>query len=398
MSVSPDLTAALHSAAAAEGFSQCGVAAAVEPRGFSRLLDWITAGYAGSMQYIPDRRDAYRHPSGVLEGARSVVMLTYPYPRQAAEPLAAGRGRMARYLGSGADYHDVIHPKLKRLRRILQEAHPESRTRGVIDTAPLLERDFGRLAGLGWQGKNTLLIDKFAGSYFFLAALVTDLALPVDLPHESSHCGTCRRCLDACPTDAFPEPGVLDARRCISYLTIESREPIPLQLREAVGSWFFGCDVCQEVCPWNRPRDSAPVSAADEGTGGEAFWQSLSLLELFDLDGEAFRARFRKTPLWRSRRSGILRNAAIVLGNQRAEEALPALRKGLLDPDPLVRGAAAWAIGRVGAAGGKGILRERLAVEADAEVRSEIERALRGGAGGAGGDERALRALDQAEP
>lgn len=380
LNVEPSLVSDLKSAAFAEGFSQFGIAPAVEPRGYSRLIDWIESGFAGSMHYIADRRDAYRHPRSIVEGARSVVVLAYPYAHVARTTLEAGRGRLAGYLSSGDDYHDVIHPKLKRLRDLLQKSHPDSRTRGVIDTAPLMERDFGRLAGLGWQGKNTLLINKSAGSYFFLAALVTDLALPADLPHESDHCGTCRRCLDACPTDAFPEPGVLDATRCISYLTIENRGAIPEPLREPIGSWVFGCDVCQEVCPWNRPRRAAPggSQAMEPGQGAivEDAWDSLELLGLFDLDDEQFRAEFRKTPLWRARRSGVLRNAAIVLGNQESAESLPALQKGLVDQDPLVRGASAWAIGKIGTTVASRTLRERLTVEADGQVRGEIERAL----------------------
>lgn len=381
MYVEPALVDRLKEAARAEGFSQLGIAPAMEPDGYSRLVEWIERGFAGEMHYLADRVGAYRHPSGVVDGARSVVMLTFPYSGDATPAADDGRGRVARYLWSGDDYHDVIHPKLKRLRNVLLQAHPDARIRGVVDTAPLMERDFARLAGLGWQGKNTLLINKYAGSYFFLAALVTDLSLPADAPHESDHCGTCRRCLDACPTDAFPQPGVLDATRCISYLTIEHRGVIPEPLREPMGSWVFGCDVCQEVCPWNRPRrDAAPdAGQGEEGAarGAEGSVERLDLLDLFSLDDESFRSLYRKSPIWRARRRGLLRNAAIALGNQGRPEAVPALARGLYDAEPLVRGAAAWALARIGGVEARGLLSARADSEPDPMVANEIAAALR---------------------
>ena len=261
-----------------------------------------------------------------------------------AKPLsnltASGAGRVARYVWRGTDYHDIIHPKLKRLCSLIVAADRAASARGVVDTAPLQEREVARLAGLGWQGKNTLLLNKRLGSYFFLACVLTDIDLPYDEPHESSHCGTCTACLDACPTDAFPRAGVLDATRCISYLTIEHRGPIPVELRSGIGDWVFGCDVCQEVCPWNR-RPSRTMKSADA-------FEKLPLNELFELTEDEFRRRYRKTPLWRTRRRGVLRNAAIVLGNQRDARALPALTIGLSDQEPLVRGASAWAMGKIG--------------------------------------------------
>ncbi len=232
-----------------------------------------------------------------------------------------------------------------------------------------MEREVAELAGLGWRGKNTLLLNKFLGSYFFLACVLTDIELPHDSPHESSHCGTCTACLDACPTDAFPQPGVLDATRCISYLTIEHRASIPMDLREGIGDWLFGCDVCQEVCPWNRKasRDAVrPTKPLDK----------LNLADLFSLGDDDFRQRFRKTPLWRTRRRGILRNAAIVLGNQADAAGLPALRLGLNDHEPIVRGACAWALGRIGASASIEALQARDAVETDQEVCREIKAAL----------------------
>jgi len=207
----------------------------------------------------------------------------------------------------------------------------------------LLEREFAQLAGLGWIGKNTLLLNKSFGSWFFLAALLTDQELVYDEPHATDHCGTCRACLDACPTDAFPQPYVLDATKCISYLTIELREQIPETLRAGMGDWVFGCDVCQDVCPWNNrvPTTNEPAFAPRPDNN------PLQLAALFYLSDGQFRDRFRKTPLWRPKRRGILRNAAIVLGNQRAQTAVPALTHGLEDPDPLVQDSCRWALQQI---------------------------------------------------
>jgi epoxyqueuosine reductase len=235
-----------------------------------------------------------------------------------------------------------------------------------------LEREFAQLAGLGWIGKNTLLLNKRAGSWFLLGALLTDVELDYDLPHDHDHCGTCRACLDACPTGAFVDAHVLDARRCISYLTIESQQPIPAELRPGIGDWLFGCDICQEVCPWNREAPMAREQAFHPRNGTAA----IELTELFWLDDAQFRARFRHTPLWRPKRRGLLRNAAIVLGNQAVPQAIAALARGLDDEEALVRGAAAWALGRFRLPAARLALGDRLAREADEEVRSEIKAAI----------------------
>jgi epoxyqueuosine reductase len=248
---------------------------------------------------------------------------------------------VARY-ARGPDYHDVLRERLKRLLVWLQAERPGCRGRAVVDTAPLLERDFARRAGLGWFGKNTMLLNKRQGSYFFLGALLTDLELRPDEPHSAAHCGSCTACLDACPTGAFAGPGLLDSRRCISYLTIELRTSVAPELRPGLGDWLFGCDVCQEVCPWNR-RAPGPADAFSLRPDLEA----LDPIELLGLSQEEFRHRFRGTALLRAKRGGLLRNAALVLGNTAGVEALPALRRALDDADPLVCDAAAWAIARI---------------------------------------------------
>jgi epoxyqueuosine reductase len=360
----------LRSAAAEEGFTLFGVAPAVTATGFADLVRWIDLGYCGQMDYFARRLDAYREPSSVLAGARSIVMLALPYDAApCSQPGQPGRGKLARYVWQRTDYHDRIHDKLKRLCQLITRSTAQAKARGVVDTAPLLEREFAQLAGLGWRGKNTLLLNKRDGSYFFLAALLTNIELTFDTPQESSHCGTCTACLDACPTDAFPSAGVLDASRCISYLTIEHRGPIPRTIRQGIGDWLFGCDVCQEVCPWNRKRSRAsqrPDDALD----------CLDLHELFTIDDDQFRQRFRKTPLWRARRRGILRNAAIVLGNRRDATAIDALEIGLNDAEPIIRGASAWALGQIGGVQAVKRLNQRLPSETDPEVREEIESAL----------------------
>lgn len=367
-----ELTAKLTNRATELGFSLSGAAPAVSPPGVARLDEWLAAGYAGQMHYLADRRDAYQHPRHVLDGVRSLLMLTMDYRTSEPSSPAPGEGRVSRYAWGAADYHNLIHDRLNALIQFLQECVPSSLARGVVDTAPLMEREFAQLAGLGWIGKHTLLINRARGSWFFLAALLTDVELEYNRPHETDHCGTCRACLDACPTNAFPQPYVLDATRCISYLTIELRDAIPAKLRPGLRDWLFGCDVCQEVCPWNSR--SEPSRHADFKPLREN--NPLELIKLFELDDDAFRARFRQTPLWRPKRRGLLRNAAIVLGNHPAPSALPALVRGLNDLEPLVRGASAWALGRYAEPAASQSLAQRQRIETDIDVQQEIAAAL----------------------
>jgi len=355
------------------GFDLCAICPAQTPAGLDHFHQWLKAGYHGEMEYMAARRDAYADPGQVMQGARSIVMLTFGYHTAAPSDPIAGHGQVSRYAWGTVDYHDLIHKQLKQLKSAVLALNPRAKVRGVVDTAPLLEREFAVLAGLGWQGKNTLLLNKSAGSYFFLAALLVDFELAYDQPHMTDHCGTCTACLQACPTDAFVAPNVLDATRCISYLTIELRNPIPQELREPMGDWVFGCDVCQDVCPWNsksQPTDTQQLYPAEK-------MNPLDLLELFDMDDDSFRTRFRKTPLWRSRRRGILRNAAIVLGNQKNPQSIPALLKGVNDPEPLVRGASAWAIGQIGNPDSIVALQTQLSLEQDEEVLAEIRQAIK---------------------
>jgi epoxyqueuosine reductase len=366
------LTSELKALAVELGFSLSGVCPAVSPPGADRFDTWLAAGYAGQMDYLPGRREAYHDPGRVLEGARSIVMLAMNYRTVDPCRAAEGGGRISRYAWGEADYHDLIHQRLDRLVEFVRQRMPAARVRGVVDTAPILEREFAQLAGLGWVGKNTLLINRQEGSWFFLAALLTDIELDYDTPHATDHCGTCRACLDACPTGAFPQPYVLDATRCISYLTIELRGAVPAELRSGVGDWLFGCDVCQDVCPWNSraPRSGQPEFAPRPDSN------PIDLIALFELDDGAFRERFRRTPLWRPKRRGLLRNAAIVLGNRPTSSTIPALIRGLNDCEPLVRGACAWALGQHTEPAVRVALQARRQLETDDDVRGEIDAAL----------------------
>lgn len=339
----PDWLPGLRSLAVELGFAKLGIAPVVDSAGFTDLVKWIESGQAAGMDYFANRLDAYRHPDGVMPGSKSIIVLVYPYPSDPPGNLAPNQGRVARYAWPGIDYHDTIHRKMKQLKRLISDRSPETRVRACVDTAPLMERELAQLAGLGWRGKNTLLIDRDIGSYFFLACLLIDVELPYDQPHHASHCGTCTACLDACPTDALTKPGVLDANRCISYLTIEHREAMDNDLRDDIGQWVFGCDICQEVCPWNRKPARRSHTDQDDMP-----LQQIGLDELFVMDEEQFRERFRKSPLWRTRLRGMQRNAAIALGNQRDTSALDILNRGVTSGDEMVAEACRWAIAKIG--------------------------------------------------
>lgn len=361
-----------------QGFELAGIAPAGRPDTLAFFQHWVKSGYHGEMEYISLRQDAYAHPAGVLPDVRSLLMVGMNYdPGGGAVPAGSAAnsavatkspGKIARYAQGTVDYHDLLRKRLKVLVRWLQETVPGSHARAVVDTAPLLERDFARTAGLGWFGKNTLLINRQRGSYFFLAGILTDLELPADLPHETSHCGSCTRCLDACPTGAFPEPYVLDARKCLAYLTIELRDqPIPSVLHESLGDWLFGCDVCQEVCPWNRksPQSQEPLLRSPSDRPRDA----TNFLLLSEAE---FRQQYQGTPLYRTGRAALARNAVIVLGNTGDPQWVPLLLCCLEDAAPLVREAAVRSLRRIGGDKILQVLREKMAAEADSLVRSAL--------------------------
>jgi epoxyqueuosine reductase len=335
------LTEAVRARGLELGFDAVAIGPADPPEHAAEFERWLDAGYAGSMAYLDRTRAERTDPRRLLGGCRSIVAVALSYkPSNDDGGSRGGWPGVARY-ARGRDYHDVMRPRLASLASFIDEtAGPDVRSRPAVDTSAVLERDLAARAGLGWIGRNTNVLSESLGSYFFIGIVLTTAVLEPD-GQVADRCGTCRACLDACPTGAFVAPYVLDARRCISYLTIEVRGEIEDSLRHAVSDWIFGCDICQEVCPWNRKaRDGHEPAFAPAGELGE-------LVSLLGLDDAAFRARFRGTAIARAKRSGLLRNVVLALGNRRDAQSAPALEAALCDPDAAVRDAAAWALDRL---------------------------------------------------
>ncbi|MCX7939064.1 MAG: tRNA epoxyqueuosine(34) reductase QueG [Anaerolineae bacterium] len=332
------------------GFDLVGFAPAGPTPGADQFLAWLEAGYHGQMAYLANAPERRLDPRAVLPGARTVVVVGLSYETLAVpyEVLRdPSRGRIARYAW-GADYHEVITPVLRAFGEWLS-----LESRAYVDTGPVLERNWAQRCGLGFIGKNTCLIHRKRGSYLFLGAVLIAEELPDafdDQPQPAlfSGCGRCVRCLDACPTRAFPAPGVLDARRCIAYLTIELKGSIPEPLRPLLGNWVFGCDVCQDVCPYvrrfSRPSDSPLARAFYPPSIDRA---APKLVDLLQLDRVTFNQRYKRTPLARAKWRGLLRNACVAAGNWGSPEALPYLQRLAACDEPLVREHAAWAIARI---------------------------------------------------
>jgi len=362
------------------GFDLVGVTRAEPLReGGERLRAWQEAGMAAEMGFMHRPVELLANPKKLQKSAKSVVSLGVSYYPGEHPENDGGGGRVARYAW-GRDYHEVIKSRLFRLREELEEAlGARIKARGFTDAVPLLERSAAQRAGLGFFGRNSCLIDGEIGSYFFIADLIVDLDLEPDEP-GSGTCGRCTRCMDRCPTGAIKAPGVVDARLCISYLTIENPGEIPRELRGSVGDWAFGCDVCQEVCPYNkakRTRSRWPEFSAEGGAG--PYLEIESVLEI--RTEEEFEGRFAGTPLTRPGRAGLLRNCCVAAGNLRLEGAAPVLEECLReDPSALVRGHAAWALGEIG--GRDEALRAAAASETDGWCLEEIRHALAGAAGG----------------
>ena len=327
------------------GFDFVGIAPAVSPPGYPHFLDWIESGCAAGMDYLPARAAAREHPEAVFHGVRSVVVAGFVYGAPSLEPSPI-QGKVARY-AQGDDYHRLLWRRLDNLLSWLRAERPGIDGRAVCDTAPLLDRDFARLAGIGWIGKNTMLINRRLGSFTVFGALLTDAELSPDPVFEADHCGTCTRCLDACPTDAFDGPYRLDARRCISYWTIEHRGPLPPEAAGSLDGWAFGCDVCQDVCPWNRKapigREASLMPREDRVNPDLIAW--------LERTPDEWTARLEGSAFKRAKRTGLVRNAALILGSRRAHEAIPALTRLLDDPDSTIRWAAQWSLHRIGVNG-----------------------------------------------
>lgn len=307
---------------------------------------WIARGYAGDMDYLPRGAGKRRDSRLPVPGAASAIVVGLNYGGTSPS------GPIARY-ARGDDYHDVMTSRLDELHAWLErELGRPVAGKSYVDTGPILERDLARRAGLGWFGKNTNLVNPRIGSFFFIGSLLVDLDLIPDAPFEADRCGSCTRCLDACPTDAFVEPRVLDATRCISYLTIETKGAIPTELRDQVGDLLYGCDICQSVCPWNVrfAQESRDMAFAPREVVAEKDARTLSR-ELLAMDEEQFHSRFKGSPMKRAKRRGLARNAAVVLGNIGGSRDVDLLATALEDPEPLVREHAAWALGRIGLRG-----------------------------------------------
>ncbi len=332
------------------GFELFGVAQANKADHFDRFELWLDEGCAAEMDYLYKHREARQHPESIFPEVKSVIMLGVFYSSHVdadknpfdqydsninSELISIENktifGKIARY-ARGPDYHEWIRDRLRRYLNQIQTLIPDCQGRGVVDTAPLLERDFARRAGLGWFGKNTMLIHKARGSFCFLAALLINKEIEPDLPFTANHCGSCTRCLEACPTQALTKPGWLDARKCLSYWIIEHRGGIPKEFSSKLNSWLFGCDICQEVCPWNQEKFAGEITFPKE--------EKLSYIDLYQLlnmDENEFYQTFRHTPIWRTKREGLLRNAILLLGEQGDQKTLQVLEDLEKREDPIFR-------------------------------------------------------------
>ena len=355
------------------GFELVGISPVKLPPHGESFAEWLRRGFSGELEYMKRTEELRRDPHRLIPWAVSLISVGMNYYTPFSRPpaLQQPKGWISRYAW-GDDYHELIKDRLESLldhTRRIYDAPIEGKA--FVDSGPVLERDFAGLAGVGWIGKNTHLISPERGSWFFLGELFVSIPLTYDRPIPD-RCGKCDLCLKACPTGAFAGPYVLDARRCISYLTIELKGFIPRHLRPLIGNHIFGCDICQEICPYNvkaRPTVEKRYAPRKE-------LYTPDLIPLLSLDEEEFRRRFRGSPILRAKRRGLLRNVAVALGNSKNSEAVPALARVLDDREALVRGHVAWALGQIGSPQAIGALEKRLPVENDPAVRMEIQDAI----------------------
>lgn len=321
------------------GFDACRFASAQSPPHADAFRQWLAEGKAGEMAWLGKNADRRTDPQLVLPGAKTIIMVARNYAPAGPSPHPRTGYEIARYAW-GEDYHEVLTPRIRELEEVL--AAQGGRQRSYIDTGPVLERDYAVLAGLGWHGKSTMVISRELGAFFFLGALLTTLEIPPDAP-AVDRCGRCTKCIDVCPTAAITGPQQLDARRCVSYLTIELKGAIPEELRPLIGNRIYGCDDCAAVCPWNRfAKASTELRFA-----AQPFAYSWRLRDFLALDDAAFRELFRDSPIKRIKRRGFLRNVCVALGNTGGAEDLAALQKAASDPEPLIAEHASWALGEI---------------------------------------------------
>jgi epoxyqueuosine reductase len=365
------------------GFELVGFSPVKPPPHENSFAEWLRKGLAGELAYMRRTEELRRDPQKLVPWAVSLISVGMNYFTPFPRSLMPGepKGWISRYAW-GDDYHDLMLRRLESLLTIIRDLyHGPVEGKAFVDSGPVLERDYAGVGGVGWIGKNTHLISPKKGSWFFLGELFLSIPLAYDRPIRD-RCGKCDLCLKACPTGAFVGPYVLDARRCISYLTIELKGWIPRHLRPLMGDHIFGCDICQEVCPYNVK--TKPTS--ETGYRPRPGLHAPDLIPLLSLSREEFRKRFHGSPIMRAKRRGFLRNVAVALGNIRSFEAVPALVRALGDEEPLVRGHAAWALGRIGSRQATDALKGRLQVEDDSEVRMELENAAAEAATGEAGE------------
>lgn len=363
------------------GFLLAGIAPAAPPAHYATFKGWIEAGLHAGMGYMATERSLERRadPRRIEPQARSLLVAGMRYTDPSALPDGAmnePHGRVAAYAW-GDDYHDVIPPRLTEIGAALEKHLGRAvLQRGYTDTGPVMERDFAQQAGLGWIGKNTCMISPHSGSYYLLGEMLLDVEIEPSEPIRADHCGSCRRCIDACPTEAIRTDRTIDAGRCISYLTIENKGPIPSELRSKMGEWVFGCDICQMVCPWNIRFSKAEGHSALAPRPGNA---RPALRDILRLTPQEFNRKFRGSPLLRAKRRGYLRNAAVALGNAHDTDSTPLLAETLQsEPEPLVRAHAAWALGQMHHAQARAALEKSLTQETDPATAQEIRAALDG--------------------
>jgi epoxyqueuosine reductase len=367
------------------GFEWFGVTTPEQPPHWGVYESWLAESRQGEMTYLSSERARQQRadPRQILPECHAILVLGIPYnppqnldPEKLDEPARALRGRVAAYAW-GDDYHEILADRLRLLASFIEnKTGAPVQNRWYSDTGPVMERDLAQRAGLGWIGKNTCLIHPNQGSFFLLAEMLLSIDLEPDPPFSSDRCGSCTRCLEACPTACILPDRTIDARRCISYLTIELKNPIPAGLRAQMGEWVFGCDICQQVCPWNQRFAAAQGDPAFSARPGVP---RPDLIAELKLSPEQFNRKFKGSPVKRAKRRGYLRNVAVALGNLGDGQAIPALKEALSDePEPLVRSHAAWALGRLGGKTARQALHRAARTETDQDVLSEIQAALNG--------------------